>query len=56
MCRELEKAVCVAACRRAVSTVLLAFPGEGMVPAGECEQGRERANAGYVDGEPGAKN
>lgn len=56
VCRELEKAVCVEACCRVVSTALLAFTGEGMVPAGERGQGRERANTGYADGEPSAKN
>ena len=48
--RELEKVVCVAACRRAVSRVLLAFPGEGMVSAGDRGQGWGRANAGRVRG------
>lgn len=55
-CGELEKAVCVAACRRVVSTALLAFPGEGMVPAEDRGQGWERVNVRYGDGEPSAKN
>lgn len=48
VCRKLEKAVCVAACCRAMSMVLLAFPAAGMVPAGECGPGWERMNMGYM--------
>lgn len=56
VCRELEKAVCVAARCRAVSMAPMAFPGEGMVAAGEHGQGWQRVNAGCVDGEPSAEN
>lgn len=48
VCRKLEKAVCVAVCCKAMSMVLLAFPAAGIVPAGECGQGWERMNAGYM--------
>lgn len=48
VCRKLEKAVCVAACCKAVSMVLLAFPAVGMLPAGECGQCWERMDVGYM--------
>lgn len=48
VCRKLGKAVCVTACCKAVSMVLLAFPGVGMMPPRECGQGWGRVNVGYM--------
>lgn len=55
VCRELEKAVSVAARCGVVSMVLMAFPGRGWWLL-ESGQDWQRVNAGCMDGEPSAEN